>query len=279
MNELRLILLIAGVALVTGIYFWGRRTRSGVSERPPATIQPTIDRPASPAVPQLDEAVAVRSRSVDAPIPVHAIDDVADDLPAISIESRSREPVVSEFLVTSAIPARLAESPPERIASSDAAEQVPLERASIYTAPAPKKMPSRRKIIALRLSAGETRVDGAKLKTWFEEAGLRHGKYGIFHRMYDESTPVFSVASMVEPGTFDPYAMSGMQFPGVTLFSQLPGPMDGVEIVSQLIACARDLESKMGGILQDERGLPLTDARAQRLRDEAADFLHLLGQA
>jgi hypothetical protein len=32
-------------------------------------------------------------------------------------------------------------------------------------------------------------------------------------------------------------------------------------------------------LLQDERGLPLTEQREQRLRDDVENFVHLLGQS
>jgi FtsZ-interacting cell division protein ZipA len=72
--------------------------------------------------------------------------------------------------------------------------------------------------------------------------------------------------------------MSGVQYPGVTIFAQLPGPIPGGEMVEQMLTCARELEQRIGGLLQDERGLPLTEQRAQRLHDDVADFMHLLGQ-
>jgi FtsZ-interacting cell division protein ZipA len=140
------------------------------------------------------------------------------------------------------------------------------------------KKPATRKIVALRLSAGNERVDGARLKSLFDATGLRHGKYNIFHRLHTDDSPLFSVASMVEPGTFDLHAMPSEQFPGVTIFTQLPGPIDGSEMLMQMLTCARELEQGIGGLLQDERGLPLTEQRAQRLRDDVADFTHLLGQ-
>ena len=59
---------------------------------------------------------------------------------------------------------------------------------------------------------------------------------------------------------------------------QLPGLIAGGEMLTQMLACARQLEQGCGGLLQDERGLPLTEQREQRLRDEVDDFLHLLGQ-
>jgi cell division protein ZipA len=158
-------------------------------------------------------------------------------------------------------------------------EKAPETKAVADSGPrAPKKVTSSRKIVAMRLAAGSDCVEGARLKSLLEGAGLRHGRYGIFHRAHTDGTSLFSVASMVEPGTFDPYAMSGVQFPGVTIFMQLPGPLDGDEMLGQMLACARELERGIGGLLQDERGLPLTEQRAQRLCDEVADFMHLLGQ-
>jgi len=164
------------------------------------------------------------------------------------------------------------------LTSSSTSVPTPMPATPMETSSRPAKKPASRKIVALRLSAGSERVEGARLKSLLEAAGLRHGKYSIYHRLHDE-LPLFSVASMVEPGTFDPYAMSGVQFPGVTLFTQLPGPIDGSEMFAQMLACARELEQGIGGLLQDERGLPLTEQRAQRLRDDVADFLHLLGQS
>jgi cell division protein ZipA len=143
----------------------------------------------------------------------------------------------------------------------------------------PVRKPARRKIVALRLSAGAQLIEGSRLKNQLAQAGLRHGKYSIFHRLHDEDATLFSVASMVEPGTFDPHTMDGNQFPGITLFAQFPGPIDSDTMFNEMLSCARRLEQSMGGMLQDERGLPLTEQRAQRLREDIADFIHLLGQS
>ena len=273
MNELRWIVLAAGVVLVAGIYWWGRRSRPTVAEQPPTRLQPNLERP----IPQLDEAMMVRLRATEAPAILAEAPPVAGELPSISSRDPVREPTVSAYREPDQLPAQTPLSDSERDRPQDSAAPSGGAAPESVLAPTKKSVP-RRKVIALRLSAGDARVPGAQLKAWLEEAGLQHGKYGIYHRMHDEQTPLFSVASMVEPGTFEPHAMGGMQFPGVTLFLQLPGPMGGLEMVTLMLACARELERKMGGILQDERGLPLTEPRAERLREEVADFLHLLGQ-
>ena len=275
MSAFRWILLLAGAALVIGIYLWGRR-RPTASEQPPATLSERAER----SVPQLDDALVVRTRVPDMP-PVIRADPSFDseELPSISATDYSPEPVIESIgsSVDEPSATTFEVSTPFRSDEADSAFKATSHQSANDTDQ--RKPPAKRKIVSLRLSAGENRVDGTHLKSWFEEAGLRHGKFEIFHRMHDEHAQLFSVASMVEPGTFDPYAMAGVQFPGVMLFLQLPGPIDGVEMVSQMVACGRELERKMGGILQDERGLPLTEARAHRLRDDAANFLHLLGQS
>jgi cell division protein ZipA len=139
------------------------------------------------------------------------------------------------------------------------------------------KKPSGRKIVALRLVAGTQRFDGEQLKCAFEAAKLKHGKFDIYHRYDEQELTVFSIASMVEPGTFDPQAMSSMQFQGVMLFAQLPGPMDGELMFEQMLDCAEQLAGTLNGTVQDERGIALTPQRAARIRDDIADFQHLVG--
>ena len=136
---------------------------------------------------------------------------------------------------------------------------------------------SSRKIVVLRLSSGAQRFDGAKLRERFDDERLQYGKYDIYHRVDEQGLTLFSVASMVEPGTFDPPAMPATQFPGVTLFMQLPGPHEGAAAYDQMLGCARNLEEALGGMLQDERGAELTPLRAERIREEIVDFQHLFG--
>ncbi len=134
---------------------------------------------------------------------------------------------------------------------------------------------ARRKIIALRVPMPQ-RVPGSQLLSLLQGECLQHGKFSIFHRMQNAGT-VFSVASMVEPGTFDPQVMGEQQFPGVTLFMLLPGPVDGLVAYDQMLSCAQRIAHATGGVLQDERGSKLTPQTMEKLRDEVLDFQHLIG--
>jgi cell division protein ZipA len=303
MTELRWILLVVGLVVIAAIYIMDRRNRrtsaSDATQTRAESFVPQLDQPArsQPARPHL---VAPKSRAAESSLAANN-DDGMDDLPpmhadmdvmvdAVPVGTESPHITSSGMSTGAFIAAQAQVQRSEPIALAFAESVVSPAPATMVASPVPAptptptvsratKKPASRKIVALRLSAGNERVDGARLKSLLEAAGLRHGKYSIYHRLHNDDAPLFSVASMVEPGTFDPHGMTGMQFPGVTLFMQLPGPIDGSEMFSQMIACARELEQGIGGLLQDERGLPLTEQRAQRLREDVADFLHLLGQS
>ena len=130
----------------------------------------------------------------------------------------------------------------------------------------------RRKILSLRLAMAPQRIEGAKLLESLLAESLQHGKYNIFHRLHADGSIVFSVASMVEPGAFDLEKMGETLYPGMTMFTQLPGPVPGMHALNELIACARRLQANLGGTLQDERGVPLTVHRIERMRQEVREF-------
>jgi len=144
---------------------------------------------------------------------------------------------------------------------------------SMSSTPPPRRI-ERRKIIALRLAAGPQRLKGADLKSALEAENLQHGKYDVFHRLDTHGAAIFSVASMVEPGTFNLEKMPQESFPGVTLFTQLPAPVAGMLAFNELIACSKRLHAALGGTLQDERGVPLTVHRIERIRQEIREFEH-----
>ena len=78
---------------------------------------------------------------------------------------------------------------------------------------------------------------------------------------------------MVEPGTFDLEKMGETLYPGITLFAQLPGPGAGHARAATSWSRARAAcRQSLGGTLQDERGVPLTVHRIERMRQEVREF-------
>ena len=131
------------------------------------------------------------------------------------------------------------------------------------------------KIVTLRLIGHNKKpFQGDELILSMRGIGLRHGKFGIFHRYdgNDESRTIFSAASLVEPGSFDLANIKDQQIPGISLFLVLPGPVDCVEGFDLMMAAARALAQSLDGELLDESGSTLSIQRERYLREEIIQF-------
>lgn len=280
--ELRWILIACGIALLAAIYWWGRgdRRAESVYERSRPEAEPGIDpdfdsfetreEPAVDATPGNDEDEFDRTMVLD-DISTAETGLESADWPEIKLHetpepvAEIREPEAVAPVLTAARPAA---------ARSSAARTI-RDQASTGTANAKSEQ---RKIVALRLAIGGQGLAGAELLELLQGAGLQHGKFGIFHSVHAGGS-VFSVASMVEPGTFDLATMRNSRYPGLTLFMLLPGPIDGAAAFDRMLGFAQRLAEAGGGTLQDERGQPLTLHTVDRLRDEVLEFQQLHGGA
>jgi cell division protein ZipA len=298
MSELRWILVGFGIVLLAGIYLWGRRGNNAADaadeevartrSEPPlhardalgarSQSEPAFDaEPPNPTSSRFDEsrvmaesmitAVRPATRIADAARRVAPVEPPTEDIDATRAATtqeawRSRvEPTFSDQTATEEMPVESEPSPGAAAAPTLSSSETP----------APRRI-ERRKILALRLAAAPQRLEGAKLLEMLQAESLQHGKYSVFHRLHDDGVSIFSIASMVEPGTFDLEKMPQTQFPGITLFAQLPGPVPGMHALNELVACARRLQQGLGGTLQDDRGVPLTVHRVERLRQEVREF-------
>jgi cell division protein ZipA len=137
--------------------------------------------------------------------------------------------------------------------------------------------PATQKIVTVRLVAREKKFfAGDELVLCMRGIGLRHGKFGIFHRYdgNDEGETVFSAASLIEPGSFDLQNIKGQEIPGISLFLVLPGPIDCVEAFDMMLAAARAMTQSLNGELLDESGSTLSIQRERYLREEIIQFQH-----
>ena len=131
------------------------------------------------------------------------------------------------------------------------------------------------KIVTLRIVAkNRGSFRGDELILSLRGIGLRHGKFGIYHRYdgADEDRTIFSAASLVEPGSFDVANIKDQQIPGISLFMVLPGPVDGVEAFDLMIAAARALSQSLDGELLDESGSTLSIQRERYMREEIIQY-------
>ena len=133
------------------------------------------------------------------------------------------------------------------------------------------------KIVTLRLVAkNQGAINGEELALNLRGIGMRHGKFGIYHRYEaaDESRIIFSAASLVEPGTFDLKNLKDQDLPGISLFMVLPGPMEGALGFDLMMTAARALAQSLNAELLDETGSTLSIQRERYLREEIIQFEH-----
>ena len=268
-EELRWILLAAGVVLIAGVYLWGRRkgrpSASPGHHRPARQEPAPAARAAAPAAhrvepgfePATDSFEGARSTAASDPLPVIELDR-DDAVVARSAPAGRREPRIDAG-EPAPMPAPAATAAPR--ASQPAARP----DAAAHPAEAPQK------ILALRVTAAASSpFDGRSLREAITAAGLEFGRYKVFHRLHADGEPVFSLASLKEPGTFDPATMDGLSYRGVAMFAVLPGPLAPALALEQMLEAARAIAERLGGALQDDRGAPLSVARIEQLRAEAA---------
>jgi cell division protein ZipA len=312
MNELRWILLAAGVLLIAGLYLWGTRTRwqgRGETEGsrrpavftggakgfetaasvPPDDVDVDVDVDADVDIEEPDFRVDARAErriepsfgqdevgALDAPEPRRVdFDDESDfETPAIG----RREPTLSSTR-TDSVPT-LRPEPTLRVEPTLSARPIEVAEPP-HTAPSEAPAPRRsQKIIAIRVTASApARFDGQELLGALRAEGLGFGRYEIFHHLHDDGRPIYSVASLREPGTFDIEAMPTTYYPGIALFAVLPGPVPAAEAFDEMIFSARALATHLSGSLTDERGAPLTALRVGKLREEALEFERGAGSA
>lgn len=132
------------------------------------------------------------------------------------------------------------------------------------------------RIVTLYLAAraGEV-LHGPDIVVACEKAGLSYGHMGIFHRLDDnhpERGPVFSLANLVKPGSFDMARLSEIRTPGVSLFMTLPGPLPALDAWETLLPAAQRMAELLDAVLLDEERNALGRQRIAHLREDMRNY-------
>ena len=142
-------------------------------------------------------------------------------------------------------------------------------------APAAGDVAEAERVVSLRLVAREGgHLDAERTVQALRAAGLQHGPYDIFHYREDRDAPQsgFSVANLVEPGSFDLSSPAGATLPGMTFFLVLPGSRDPVERFDRMVGTARELCQELDADLLDESGNSWTIQGERYIREELIEY-------
>jgi cell division protein ZipA len=135
----------------------------------------------------------------------------------------------------------------------------------------PAQLPVER-IVSLFVMAREGQAfNGTDLIVAAEKAGLEYGDMGIYHRLVigkREAGPIFSVANMLKPGSFDLTRLDALRTPGLSFFMTLPGPVTALDAWDAMLPAAQRLAELLDGQVLDEERNALGRQRIAHIRDE-----------
>lgn len=131
-------------------------------------------------------------------------------------------------------------------------------------------------VIALNVMAREgQRFHGLDILNATQEQGFVFGDMNLFHIYPDEADkrrPLCSLANTIEPGNFDIEDMAETETPGLLLFMQLPGPVEGKLAFERLLQLGRTLAAQLDGVLCDESRSVLTLQTIGHIKEKIEAF-------
>lgn len=135
-------------------------------------------------------------------------------------------------------------------------------------------LPPPEKVIVLYLQARDNRrVSGAELLSATLKSGMELGEMDIFHRLQKgDRRPVFSMADLTRPGTFNKDAWNTFETHGVTLFMGLPGPLGALDAWDAMLATGRRMAEVLHLDLLNQEREPFTRQHEGQVREELRTF-------
>ena len=189
--------------------------------------------------------------------------------PDVFEEVRSDDPGSDELDAELARMGRLVaekEEPPESEVRPESASQPRTQTSSA-------EISGEQLIVISIMAPADKPFSGASLIRTLRHNRLRYDGQKFYHRdisQGDEPRPVFTVANAVNPGGLPGSAEQEFNSPGITLFLQLPGPMDGLKAFDDMLLAAERMAVELGGELQDQQHMQLTEQAVASLRNSAA---------
>lgn len=248
MDALRLILIIVGVLILAGIYLYSTRKRGAHEDN--------IN----------DVRIMSRPDYSQAHLPSPDAESLINpDSNNLSEQLAQLGGMVSQYKAKPA-PASSDESGNERLLE---ALQYPQQEAVRVVSGLPE-------LIVLNIMVRPGGVfHGPDVLDAVQGTGLEFGDRGIFHRFTGTGKsrrPVFSLANILEPGSFDFEDMAAFSTVGLILFMQLPTLTDSVHSYEEMLGTAQAIAAALKGDVCDERRSILTLQAIEHTREQLREF-------
>ncbi|HIF51036.1 MAG TPA: cell division protein ZipA [Thiotrichaceae bacterium] len=316
MDNLRLILLIIGCLIVTGIYLW--EVFYNAAPKRKADILNAVDEsPDLPLYPNNNSDVNIDDHSADALADIGSllsqsqsqaaniddtlepfnisgkrtsskpyIDEPDEDLPldmsvndyeASLSESENYEPDYNDPGIFAAIEEELygkQESELEtEVDSSPDEPEVKLELEEIE-AEIPEGNQTNQDILVMYItSPSHISFNGLSISKAADEVGMIYGHMNIFHHFgpgkLHSGQPLFSLANMHEPGSFDLGRMSDLKTKGLAMFMYSPASIDASVVFELFLNTTQRLAELLGGVVRTSDNELLNNKAINSLREKA----------
>lgn len=132
------------------------------------------------------------------------------------------------------------------------------------------------KIVSLYVAAKAGHMlRGEDIVVAAEKTGLVFGHLNVFHRLVDghpERGPVFSMANILQPGSFDMAHIRDMETPAIAFFLTLPAPMSALDAWEKMLPTVQRMGELLDGVVLDDSRNALGRQRIANIRDELRGY-------
>ncbi|MFC1354401.1 MAG: cell division protein ZipA [gamma proteobacterium symbiont of Clathrolucina costata] len=263
---LRIVLLVLGCVFLAGIYLYetNRRKRDSAQARRRRVEMLSSAHEAAPAEMAVEQ--------VEHPAEQAAIDSPEGDDTWIDWDEEDTELLNQKVDEIGTMQAEEDDGPELELAADNESASSDPEQQDLFGFSAQEESPVDVPvlIIQINLRTRSKPFTGPAIQKAMQDTGLVMGELSIYQRIANDGSnkPQFNLASMVEPGVFPKQDVEAFSTPGLTLFTQLPGPGDSMAIFADMLFTAERLAAILDGELQDETHSALTKQTIEHMRGE-----------